>query len=74
MAYIKEYKTAREVVGPLMIVEGVEGVKFNEQVEVQMHNGEIRQGQVNKFRKYQNTILRTFFTFTSIGGYDWTSI
>ena len=29
-----------------MIVEGVEGVKFNEQVEVQMHNGEIRQGQV----------------------------
>lgn len=46
MAYIKEYKTAREVVGPLMIVEGVEGVKFNEQVEVQMHNGEIRQGQV----------------------------
>jgi len=46
VAYIKEYKTAREVVGPLMIVEGVEGVKFNEQVEVQMHNGEIRQGQV----------------------------
>ena len=46
MAYIKEYKTAREVVGPLMIVEGVEGVKFNEQVEVQMHNGEVRQGQV----------------------------
>lgn len=46
MARIKEYRTAKEVVGPLMIVEGVEGVKFNEQVEVQMQDGEIRQGQV----------------------------
>ncbi len=46
MARIKEYRTAKEVVGPLMIVEGVEGVKFNEQVEVQMQNGEVRQGQV----------------------------
>lgn len=46
MARIKEYRTAKEVVGPLMIVEGVEGVKFNEQVEVQMQNGELRQGQV----------------------------
>lgn len=46
MARIKEYRTAKEVVGPLMIVEGVEGVKFNEQVEVQMQSGELRQGQV----------------------------
>ncbi|MGO4927308.1 V-type ATP synthase subunit B [Fundicoccus sp. Sow4_F4] len=46
MARIKEYRTAKEVVGPLMIVEGVEGVKFNEQVEVQMQDGEVRQGQV----------------------------
>ena len=46
MARIKEYRTAKEVVGPLMIVEGVKGVKFNEQVEVQMQDGEIRQGQV----------------------------
>ena len=27
---IKEYKTIKEVVGPLMLVEGVEGVKYNE--------------------------------------------
>ena len=25
----KEYRTIREVVGPLMLVEGVEGVKYN---------------------------------------------
>ena len=29
----KEYKTIREVVGPLMLVEGVEGVKYDELVE-----------------------------------------
>ena len=30
----KEYKTIREVVGPLMVVEGVEGVKYNELVDI----------------------------------------
>jgi V/A-type H+-transporting ATPase subunit B len=29
---LKEYKTIREVVGPLMLVEGVEGVKYDELV------------------------------------------
>ena len=31
---LKEYKTIREIVGPLMLVEGVEGVKYNEMVEI----------------------------------------
>ena len=26
----KEYRTIKEVVGPLMLVEGVSGVKYNE--------------------------------------------
>lgn len=38
---LKEYRTISEVVGPLMIVEGVEGVKFDELVEIQMQDGEI---------------------------------
>ena len=42
----KEYKTIREVVGPLMLVEGVEGVKYNELVDVVCANGEIRHGKV----------------------------
>ncbi|MBQ7369451.1 MAG: V-type ATP synthase subunit B [Clostridia bacterium] len=42
----KEYKTIREVVGPLMLVEGVEGVKYNELVEIVNSNGEIRLGKV----------------------------
>ncbi|WP_124057647.1 V-type ATP synthase subunit B [Vaginisenegalia massiliensis] len=46
MAVIKEYRTVGEVVGPLMMVEDVEGVQYNELVEIQMHDGQVRQGQV----------------------------
>jgi ATP synthase alpha/beta chain, C terminal domain./ATP synthase alpha/beta family, nucleotide-binding domain./ATP synthase alpha/beta family, beta-barrel domain. len=42
----KEYKTVTEVVGPLMVVEGVEGVKYEELVEIRLQNGEIRRGRV----------------------------
>lgn len=42
----KEYKTIREVVGPLMMVEGVAGVAYNELVEIEQANGEIRNGKV----------------------------
>ena len=30
---LKEYKTISEVVGPLMVVEGVEGIKYYELVD-----------------------------------------
>ena len=43
---VKEYKTAREVVGPLMLVEKVSGVKYEELVEIELHTGEIRHGKV----------------------------
>jgi len=43
---IKEYRTAREIAGPLMMVENVEGVKYNELVEIETGTGEIRRGQV----------------------------
>ena len=36
---VKEYKTIKEVVGPLMLVEGVEGVKYDELVEIAQENG-----------------------------------
>ena len=42
----KEYKTIKEVVGPLMLVEGVEGVKYNELVEIVQKDGGIRRGKV----------------------------
>ena len=43
---LKEYRSISEVVGPLMLVEGVENVKYNELVEIEQANGEIRQGKV----------------------------
>ena len=42
----KEYKTIKEVVGPLMLVEGVEGVKYDELVEVTQEDGNVRRGKV----------------------------
>ena len=43
---LKEYKTIKEVVGPLMLVECVEGVKYNELVEILQKDGEKRRGRV----------------------------
>ena len=47
----REYTTVTEVSGPLMIVEGVEGVAYNEIVEIETPNGEHRRGQVLEVRK-----------------------
>ena len=43
---LKEYRTIQEVVGPLMLVENVEGAKFDELVEIEQADGEIRRGRV----------------------------
>jgi len=43
---IKEYKTIHEVASPLMVVEQVEGVTYDELCEIQLPNGEIRRGKV----------------------------
>ena len=42
----KAYRTITEAVGPLMLVEKVEGVKYDELVEVRLQTGEFRSGQV----------------------------
>jgi len=42
----KEYKTIREVVGPLMLVERVKGATYNELVEIEQPGGETRKGKV----------------------------
>lgn len=43
---LKEYRTIRELVGPLMLVDGVSGVTYNELVEIRQESGEIRRGKV----------------------------
>ena len=43
---IKEYKTIKEIASPLMIVEHVEGVTYDELGEIELPNGEIRRCKV----------------------------
>jgi V/A-type H+-transporting ATPase subunit B len=43
---LKSYKTISEVVGPLMLVTNVEGVAFDELVEIEEKHGEKRYGKV----------------------------
>lgn len=42
----KQYKTIKEVAGPLLIVEGIKDVKYEELVTVELENGEKRRGRV----------------------------
>ena len=42
----KEYRTIREVAGPLMMVSDVEGVTYDELGEIELPNGETRRCKV----------------------------
>ena len=42
----KEYRTIQEVTGPLMLVEGVENVTYNELGEIELANGQVRRCKV----------------------------
>ncbi|WP_027308407.1 V-type ATP synthase subunit B [Caloramator sp. ALD01] len=43
---LKEYRTIKEVAGPLMLVDQVEGAVYDELVEIETQTGEIRRGKV----------------------------
>jgi len=47
----KEYKTITDVHGPLMLVKGVSGIKYNELVEIEQADGERRKGKVLEAHK-----------------------
>lgn len=47
----REYRTVKEVAGPLMVVEGVEGVAYGEVVRIRTGKGEERTGQVLESRE-----------------------
>ncbi|EEG77555.1 V-type ATP synthase subunit B [Dethiobacter alkaliphilus] len=42
----KEYRSVSEIVGPLMMVEQVDGIKFGELAEIELKDGSIRRGRV----------------------------
>lgn len=43
---LKEYQTVKEIYGPLMLVEGVEGAKYGHIVEIRLADGSVRHGQI----------------------------
>ena len=43
---LKEYMTIREISGPLVLVEEVEDVKYEELVEIELAGGDLRRGRV----------------------------
>ena len=43
---IKEYRTIKEISGPLMIATGVEGVTYDELAEIELPTGEVRRCKV----------------------------
>ncbi len=47
----REYTTVTKVAGPLMVVEGVEGVAYGEIVDVVLPDGSTKRGQVLESRK-----------------------
>ena len=58
----KEYKTLRSVAGPLILVEGVEGVKYEELVEMTTAEGSVRMGRV--LEVHNDTALVQMFEST----------
>lgn len=47
----REYKTISDLSGPLIVVEKVEDVRYDELVEIELGNGEIRRGRVLEIAK-----------------------
>lgn len=43
---IREYRTIKEIVGPLMLVDDVEGVTYGELADIKMEDGSVRRGRV----------------------------
>ncbi len=61
----KEYKTIQEIAGPLMLVQGVEGVTYNELGEIELSSGEKRRCKVLEIDG-SNAVVQLFESSTGI--------
>lgn len=61
----KEYRTIREVAGPLMMVSGVENVSYDELGEIELENGEKRRCRVLEIDG-ENAVVQLFESSTGI--------
>ncbi|MGM0366625.1 MAG: V-type ATP synthase subunit B [Actinomycetota bacterium] len=65
----KDYKGIANISGPLMLVEGVEGVKYGELAEIKLSNGTIRNGQVLEV-EHDKALVQVFEGTTGIDARD----
>ena len=61
----KEYRTIKEVAGPLMLVEGVSGVMYDELGEIELVDGEVRRCKVLEVNG-SNALVQLFDASTGI--------
>ena len=61
----KEYRTIREVAGPLMMVSGVENVAYDELGEIELENGEKRRCRVLEIDG-ENAVVQLFESSTGL--------
>ncbi|KKM74466.1 hypothetical protein LCGC14_1400080, partial [marine sediment metagenome] len=63
---IKQYSTVKELTGPLMLVEKVSGISYEELVEIKLANGEKRRGRVLEVTS-QTALVQLFERATELG-------
>jgi len=56
---LKEYRSIASISGPLLHVEGVEGVKYEELVDIKLDDGSIRSGRVLEVNR-DNALVQVF--------------
>lgn len=56
---LKEYRSITNISGPLLHVEGVEGVKYEELVDIKLDDGSIRSGRVLEVNR-DNALVQVF--------------
>lgn len=56
---LKEYKSITSISGPLLLVEGVEGVKYEEMVDIRLDDGSMRNGRVLEVNR-DNALVQVF--------------
>lgn len=56
---LKEYRSITSISGPLLHVEGVEGVKYEELVDIKLDDGSIRSGRVLEVNR-DNALVQVF--------------
>jgi len=57
-----QYKTVKDIYGPIVVVEGVENAKYEELVDIELPDGSIRKGRVLETSK--NLVLVQMFEET----------